>query len=129
MTYSIYDFLNLQGQNEIKEWTLGLEKAQRGKLNEKLDKLMLYGDELFPHMLTGTPVPGIQKLRVKGKVQLRPLLCKGPVNIDSEYTLLLGAKEIGDKWSPKNAPTIANNNKTEVIAAPSSRRVEHERVF
>lgn len=128
MLFTLYDYVNAQGKNEFKEWTENLQKTQRAKLNEKLDKLIKHGDELFPNMLTGTETPGILKLRIKGNVQLRPLLCKGPVDIDSEYTLLMGAKEIGGKWSPKNAPSTANDKKCEVVADPGNRRKKHERV-
>ena len=55
------------------------------------------GSNLFPQMLCGTETPGILKLRVKGNVQLRPMLCRGPIEIDKEFTLLLGACEVGGK--------------------------------
>ena len=128
MLFTIYDYVNAQGKNEFKKWTEKQQKTQRAKLNEKLDKLEKNGDSLFPNMLTGTETPGILKLRIKGNVQLRPLLCKGPVDIDSEYTLLMGAKEIGGKWSPKAAPSTANDKKLAVVADPDSRRKKHEQV-
>jgi hypothetical protein len=129
MPYQIFDYVNHQGVNEFKEWTKTLEKPQRAKLNEKLDKLEIYGDELYPEMLTGTPIAGISKLRAKGNVQLRPLLCKGPVDVNKEYTLLMGAKEVGSKWVPKGAPATANTKKQLVIADPENRRKKHERVL
>lgn len=127
MKYNILDFVNLKGVNEFNTWAKGLQKGEKAKLREKIDKLILHGDALHPQMLTDTPVPGIQKLRVHGPVQLRPLLCKGPINIDNEYTMLKGAKEIGSKWSPKGAPSSANGNKNEVISDPVNRRKTHER--
>lgn len=129
MPYQIYDFVNSAGLNEFREWTSGLQIPQRAKLNEKIDKLMLYGDLLHPEMLSGTSVAGIKKLRCRGKVQLRPLLCNGPINIFLEYTMLMGAKEVGNKWVPKGAPSTANNKKTEVINDPINRRIEHEEVL
>ncbi len=115
MPFLIYDYVNQHGLNEFNAWTLGLEKPQRAKLNEKIDKLALYGDALYPEMLAGSSVAGIQKLKVKGNVQLRPLLCKGPVNIQDEYTLLIGAKEVGDKWVPKGAPSTAATKKQKLL--------------
>lgn len=126
MPFQIYDFVNIDGLNEFREWTLTLEKNQCAKLNEKIDKLMIYGDALHPEMLTGTGVAGIKKLRCRGNVQLRPLLCNGPINIFLEYTMLMGAKEVGGKWVPKGAPTSANDKKAEVINNPNSRRMKHE---
>ena len=128
MAFALYDYVNQHGDNEFKAWMEGLQKVQLAKLNERFDKLMQYGDALHPHMLTDTHVPGIQKLRIRGNVQLRPLLCKGPVKVNSEYTLLMGAKEIGNKWSPKNAPALAQAKKTVVITDPNNRRTPHERV-
>lgn len=101
---------------------------QRAKLNAKLDMLENNGDALFPLLLTGTDTPGILKLRVKGKVQLRPMLCKGPVDIDREYTLLLGAIEVGGKLIPDKADELANELKATIIASPATQRKNHERV-
>jgi hypothetical protein len=129
MPFKLFDYVNPQGENEFKEWTQSLQKPQRAKLNEKLDKLALYGDALYPELLTGSPVAGISKLRIRGNVQLRPLLCNGPVDIKTEYTLLKGAKEVGDKWVPTDAPKTANANKKLVIQEPAYRRMDHERIL
>ena len=51
MSFLIYDYVNHHGQNEFKKWTVRLQKVQRGKLNEKIDKLELYGDALYPDYL------------------------------------------------------------------------------
>lgn len=128
MLFNIYDYVNPQGENEFKIWTEEQQKAQRAKLNQKIDMLEQHGDELPPNLLTDSGTPGIKKLRIKGNVQLRPLLCKGPVDVHSEYTLLMGAMEKGDKWVPKAAPDIANDRKQAVIADPNNRRKKHERV-
>ncbi len=129
MPFLIYDYVNLNGQNEFKQWTVDLQKKQRVKLNEKIDKLELYGDGLYPHMLSGTSVAGIQKLRVRGNVELRPLLCHGPINIKNEFTLLMGSKEVGDELVPKDAASIADSKKSEVIKEPTKRRAEHEKIL
>ena len=128
MAFTLYDYVNEGGKNEFKAWCENLQTKHRAKLNQKLDALIQYGDGLHPHMLTDTNVPGIKKLRVQGNVKLRPLLCNGPVLVKSEYTLLMGAKEIGDKWSPKKAPESALVKKEAVIADPAKRRKKHERV-
>lgn len=129
MAFLIYDFVNQSAENEFKMWNQGLEKPQRAKLNEKIDKLELYGDTLHPAMLTGTDVAGIKKIRARGGVQLRPLLCNGPIEIEKEYTMLMGAKEVGDKWVPKNAPDKADAKKQLVKLDPANRRIKHERVL
>lgn len=126
MPFKIFDYVNSSAENEIKIWMGSLQKIPLAKLNARIDWLALHGDGLFPDILTSTPVPGILKLRIRGGVQLRPMLCKGPLSINDEYTLLLGAKEVGGKLVPKNAPEIANTIKIEIIANPTERRVNHE---
>ncbi|SMG63665.1 hypothetical protein BMETH_18341354419, partial [methanotrophic bacterial endosymbiont of Bathymodiolus sp.] len=109
--FTLYDYLNKNGNNEFKEWTKKLQKNERAKLNARLDMLSLKGSGLFPEILTGTPTSGILKLRVKGKVQLRPMLCKGPINIEHEFTLLIGAIERDSKFVPRKADEKANDRK------------------
>ena len=128
MTFRLFDALTTTGQNKLKAWTESLQKIPRGKLNARLDMLMLHGDALFPEILTGTNTPGILKLRVKGNVQLRPMLCKGPVDIEREFTLLLGAKEVGGELKPADADSTAGAIRDEVRVSPATRRTDHERV-
>lgn len=126
MAFEIYDYVDAAGHNLIAEWSKEQQKVQRAKLNAKIDMLNLYGEELFPEVLTDSPIRGIRKIRVKGNVQLRPLLCRGPHG-DTEYTLLMGAKEVGDKFDPKDAPQTADVRKA-IVAGDKNRRCKHERV-
>ena len=72
-------------------------------LNQKLDMLERCGSELPPKLLAGPIkskrkkklVSHIYKLIIHGDRMLRPMLCKGPINMPSEFTLLLGAIEVG----------------------------------
>lgn len=125
--FDLYDYLDASGKNDFKDWTTSLQKGQRGKLNAKIDTLAMNGDGLMPHMLTDTPTPGIKKLRVHGNVQLRPLLCKGPINIHQEYTFLLGAIEVGSKFEPKLSDRTAEKRKQDILKNPKQ-RCNHERV-
>jgi len=125
--FALYDYKDENGNNDFKEWTKKLQKVERAKLNAKLDMLASKGSELFPHVLTDTPTPGIQKLRIKGKVQLRPMLCKGPINKEKEFTLLIGAKERGSCLVPDKADEKANDRKQIIIENPN-RRCLHERI-
>ena len=128
MTFKLFDYCNPAGANEFKAWTQALQPVQRGKLNAKLDMLKMLGVGLLPEILTGTDTPGILKLRIKGNVQLRPMLCKGPIDVDEEFSLLVGAIEVGRKLKPRNADVIANGRKKEIRSDPDNRRVKHERV-
>lgn len=128
MSYILFDYVDQQGKNVFKDWAQGLQKAECAKLNAKLDMLERLGTDLFPQLLSGTDTPGILKLRVHGKVQLRPLLCYGPIKINGEFTLLMGAIEKGSKLIPKNADQTADTCKTAVMADPNNRRKHHERI-
>jgi len=124
--WTLFDYINEHGVNEIAEWTRRLEKRQRVKLNQKLDMLQKHGPDLPPQLLAGPISPHIYKLKVKGNVQLRPMLCKGPISNDDEFTLLLGAIETGDELdhSPEEAARIRET----IIADPRNRRRLHERI-
>ena len=106
--FALFDYTDKNGKNDIKRWTKALEPAQRGKLNLRLDMLSLHGSGLFPEMLSGTNTAGILKLKVKGNVQLRPMLCKGPINHENEFTLLIGATERDFCLVPDKADEKAN---------------------
>lgn len=127
MAWTIYDYLSSKGINEVAEWTRGLQKIQRKKLKAKIIMLSLAGSELPPQLLAGTGIPHIYKLKVQGNPKLRPMLCKGPVDNDSEFTLLVGAKEIQDEYEPIDAIDQARNKRVEIIQNPL-RRCLHERI-
>jgi hypothetical protein len=126
--WAIYDHVNRQGVNMIAEWTRGLQTVQRKLLRSKLDMLAQAGPDLPTQLLAGTGVANIYKLRVKGNVQLRPMLCKGPVENDAEFTLLCGAIEVGDVLQPPDATQRAVMIREAILADPNNRRCEHERI-
>jgi len=115
MVYALFDYIDTRGRNDFKKWTESLQKPQRAKLKNRVDQLAREGSNLFPEMLTGTDVPGVLKLRISGNVQLRPMLCKGPIDTDTEFTFLLGAIEVQGKLQPKKAAQIANDRKKEIL--------------
>jgi hypothetical protein len=78
-------------------------------------------------LLAPTGQANIFKLRVQGNPKLRPLLCKGTVDNDTEFTLLIGAFEIQWEYEPKNALEIAVARRKELLN-DSSKRCEHEKV-
>lgn len=125
--FTLFDYRDENGSNSFKKWTEMLQKSERAKLNAKLDMLSKMGANLFPQVLTGTDTSGILKLRIKGNVQLRPMLCKGPINNESEFTLLIGAKERDSRLIPVKVDEEASNRK-KIIIKNSDRRCLHERV-
>jgi len=128
----LYDFVNDRGENEIAAWSRCLQKDQRAKLNAKLDMLARVGMVLQGGILAG-PLPNdsgnatpIYKLKIRGNVQLRPMLCRGPIENNGEFTLLLGTIEVGNQLVPINAVSIAAE-KREQILRDGHRRCPHER--
>jgi hypothetical protein len=124
---SIYDYIHPVDGNLMKKWSAGLQKKERAKLNSKIDALEMHGADLIPGILSPTGVPNIFKLRVKGKVQLRPLVCEGPGHGKLAFTFLLGAKEISSEYDPANALEMAEEIRNELLVHPE-RRTKHERV-
>jgi len=56
------------------------------------------------------------------------MLCKGPIGMNEEFTLLLGAKEVGGKLVPRRADALAGDIRQAVMTDPANRRKEHEHV-
>jgi hypothetical protein len=125
--YVIYDYVHQLKGNLVKVWSQTLQKQERAKLNVKLDALAIHGSELIPGMLVPTGTPNIFKLRVRGQVELRPMVCEGPGREERAFTILLGAKEISGQYDPTDAPNLAADIRNDLVAHPE-RRIIHERV-
>lgn len=126
--WKLYDYVDERGVNSFKEWSSRLEKKDLARLNSKLD--MLGKEPTLPPQLLAGPLEGvpIYKLRINGRVALRPMLCKGPVDKDAEFTLLFGAFESDRKLVPRDAVSQAEARRQNVIANAKQRRCPHERV-
>src|SRR5688572_20208291 len=104
--FRIFEFLNERGHSVIGEWLDAerITKRDRTLLIQKMDMLAMHGSELTG--LVAGPIaskrnPKVQshvyKLVIHGDRMLRPMLCKGPLENDAEFTMLLGAIETGGK--------------------------------
>ena len=129
MPYTLWDYVDEAGINTITEWVRGLG-PDRAKFENKLNMLRTAGADLAPRLLSRTRSPHILKLRFIGKarIQWRPMLCKGPINNNTEFTLLLGAHERGMSLKPADADHAAEELRQKVIANPTARRRPHERI-
>jgi hypothetical protein len=91
---------------QFENWVNGLPLADQAKIDLFIGRLRLM--KTLPPKLV-FPLKGYKKiyeLRIKGPhMQYRPLGCYGPDK--NEFTLLIGAKEVGDELEPKNAPSKA----------------------
>jgi len=128
--FELWDFLTERGRNAIQEWVKQdrLTVRDRAALNQKLRRLtqMDYELAIGTKLLCGPIYKHIYKLVIHGDVMLRPMLCRGPINNEMEYTLLLGAVEIGYKLPP-GSKERAEERRGTVISDPS-RRCTHERI-
>jgi hypothetical protein len=129
--YSLWDFLSARGENVIVRWVADekLTKRDRAALNQKLDRLAQIDFHLAigTKFLAGPIYKHVYKLIVKADVMLRPMLCRGPIDNETEYTLLHGAIEKGGKL-PAGAKEQAEANRETIIREPLRRRRGHERI-
>jgi hypothetical protein len=129
---NLWDFLSPppRSENVILRWVKDekLTKRDRAVLNQKLDRLRQMDFELAigTKLLAGPIHKHIYKLVIHGDVMLRPMLCRGPIDNASEYTLLLGAIERNWKLPP-GASQQAEQNRLVVMQEPKRRR-PHERI-
>src|ERR1700739_3365665 len=97
--YRIFEVLNDRGDSVIGRWLEDerITARDRGQLLAKMDLLALHGDELG--VLLAGPIRSkrnprmqshIYKLVIHGDRMLRPMLCKGPIAMNDEFTMLLG---------------------------------------
>jgi hypothetical protein len=124
MAWDVYEFLDNRMRPVIVAWVRKerIQKRARILLDQKIDLLREHGPELPPGLLSSGPIDGghIYKLKVKGPVMLRPLLCKGPLAMKEEYTLLQGAIERNDVLPPGDIAQAEANR--QVVIGDATRR-------
>ena len=134
MTWDIFDAINKNRQSNIVAW-IAKEKISKplvARLNQKIDMLITAGPDLSPQLLAGPIkskrnkrlVSHVYKLKIKGDRMLRPMLCRGPIDTSREFTLLLGAIEVGDVLDTDAEE--AENIRLAIVANPNARK-PHER--
>jgi len=120
--------------SRIAAW-ISKEKIGRreiGQLNQKIDMLEKNGPNLSPGLLAGPVnskrrpkmVSHILKLRINGDRALRPMLCKGPIDMEREFTMLIGAIEINRNLDTDTEEADAVRS---AILIDENLRMPHER--
>lgn len=99
----LYEFVDQGGRGVITSWSL--QVRQQAQLDQKLDVLRSVEDreQAEGSLIYGTGERSIFKVKVKGQVQLRPLLCYGPTRPRIEVTFLAQATEVGGELRPAGA--------------------------
>jgi len=122
----IFELIDRKGP-VITVWLLEeLEPKHRYLLEEKLDRITQADPEIAKTLISGTRARGIFKVKVKSNIQLRPLLCYGPLRPKEEVTFLFPAYERDDDWEPSGAPEMASARRDQLTAGKAE-RVKYER--
>ena len=134
MTWAIFDAIDKGRVSNLVVWIAkeNITKRDIGRLNQKIDMLEQHGTDLPPKLLAGPIkskrnrklVSHIYKLIIHGDRMLRPMLCKGPIDLPAEFTMLLGAIEVGGILDTDSADAEAVRQN---IIADKNLRKEHER--
>lgn len=128
--YRLWDFLTERGDNIILEWAKDkrLTVRDRAALNQKFTRLVQVDFELAiqTKLLAGPIYKHVYKVIIHGDVMLRPMLCRGPIDNEREYTLLLGAIEKDWKLPPGSKEKAEEHR--EIIISDPTRRRKHERI-
>lgn len=130
--YQLFDYLDSRGRNVMQGWALNLSEEQRGRLDLKIDVLKRVKIEEDPPPKLLTPTSGrprqrhILEIPMKGKVALRPMLCRGPFDMRSEFTFLFGAVERDRIYVPFDAPQQAENNRLALLKIGEYGRENHK---
>jgi hypothetical protein len=127
---ALWDFLDGRAQNVILQWVKDDRITKRGRaaLNQKIQRLaqMDYGLAIKTKLLAGPIYKHVYKLVIKADVMLRPMLCRGPIDNEQEYTFLLGAVEVGGKLPDGSKEKAEEHRK--VVLHDATRRRPHQRL-
>lgn len=125
MAFALYDFTDEDGESVIATWRRNLTSRSRAQFDSKLHMLAANGMDLPSKLLAG-PIKKtghIYKLIIHADVMLRPMLCRGPFDMDTEFTLLAGAMEIQGQLIPDAQEAVYNRN---ALLNDRRRRIRHE---
>lgn len=119
----LWEYVAPQKWGVLTGWEL--QSRERARLEAKLDQLAKADYETSKMLVHSVRGYGrLRKIKVRAqKVQLRPLLCFGPIDGRTELTFLCGAYERNSQWEPANAREIASQRIVEVVNDPSTRGV------
>lgn len=130
MEYALWDFVDHRGKSVLLQWVANdrLTRRDRAALNQKIQRLaqMDFKLAIGTKLLAGPIINHVYKLVIHGDVMLRPMLCRGPIVNETEYTFLLGAVETGGKLPPRSKEKAVENRR--VILNDPTRRCAHQRI-
>jgi hypothetical protein len=126
----VFEWIDERGVGVVSGWKM--QTTQRTRLDAKLDMLVnavvdpvTRQANLPPDMLAGPGFKGqpfIYKLKARGNVQLRPMLCLGPFD-ESDWTILHPAIEKDFELIPSDAADRAEDRRKVLLSDPRRRRL------
>jgi hypothetical protein len=125
VSWVIYQYRDARGGWPIGDWYDQMNDRETARFDWCIWALSQNGPEEFGDSWCVLQRGGIRKVKIKGgrgTRQLRLMICKGPVNMRTELTLLLPAVEKDGKLDPENAVDRAIERMNEVKADPNGRR-------
>lgn len=121
----IYEYIDGRGKGVITEWRRSLQSAERALLDQHLEDLEEFDDPShLPGLFFGSrkKAPHIIKIKIGGKIRLRPMACRGPIDLNREVTILFAAVERDGKLVPTDAPERAEKRWLEIRSDQNRRR-------
>lgn len=106
--WKLFEPVDGRGNGRFTAWRDRLQKGDQAAVDEKLRSLQIFG-AVAPCLKGVTGYGRLRKIHISTPtLALRPLVCRGPDDQDSEFTLLLGAREVNWDWEPDDAPATAD---------------------
>jgi hypothetical protein len=124
-TWQIYDHVDSRGRNVVEATLDCLDPKARARVHAKIVMLRQYGGDLPTRALSDTDERHIKKLRVTGRINWRILICRGPVDVASEFTVIDAVQEKDNKM-PAGATAKAETIRQQISASPKTRRTQHD---
>jgi hypothetical protein len=126
----VYEWVDENGVGVVTGWKL--QTVQRFRLDSKIDMLVAAVVDpvtritnLPQNLLAGPGFDGqpfIYKLKARGNVQLRPMVCLGPFD-QSDWTILYPSVEKSGVLIPANAAALAEVRRKEIVTNKNRRRL------
>jgi len=126
----VFEWVDENGVGVVTGWRL--QAAQRSRLDAKIDMLteavvdpVTRQANLPSNLLAGPGYEGqpfIYKLKARGNVQLRPMICLGPFHLN-EWTILYPATEKSGALIPVDAADKAETRRKEILVNKNRRRL------
>jgi len=122
MVWVFWEYVTL----EFSEWRDGLPKRDRAILDEKMRMIERNGQSATCLKGPLGSFRHLYKIKARGPTfEMRPLLCKGPVDMDAEFTMLKPMIEKDFEDVPATAKGEAERRRLE-LKADKNKRVRYK---